>query len=196
MWTASAVGADGSSQACPTGTTRAVIGGKVKCLRAGQTCKLRYQAAYKRKGFTCVKGRLRKNRPPTPPPPPAQPGHYHGTTSQLETIDMDVTSDGRTVTNIHTGQINQGCTPPGHLSGGGIQSATKMLGSDGSFVIDFDYSGSFSDGTPYSEHFNLTGRFSGASATGTLTVTMNFTANGTAYACGSGQQTWTATRTG
>jgi hypothetical protein len=201
--------AGGSSSACPAGTKRAVIGGKVKCLKAGQRCQARYQAAYKRAGFTCVSGRLRKRTPPpappppvepppvTPPPaPPAQPGHYHGTTSQLETIDMDVTSDGRTVTNIHTGQINQGCTPPGHLFGGGISMATRTLGSDGSFVVDFPASGSFSDGTQYTAHYNLTGRFSGSTATGTLTVTTNFTANGTAYSCGSGQQTWTATRTG
>ncbi len=201
--------AGGSAGACPAGSKRAVVGGKIKCLRAGQTCKTRYQAAYKRAGFTCVKGRLRKrptSPPPAPPPaptpapppapgPPAQPGHYHGTTSQLETIDMDVASDGRTVTNIATGQINQGCTPPGHISGGGLHSSTRTLAADGSFVVDFDYTGSFSDGTPYSGHFNLTGRFSGSTATGTLSVTLNFTDNGTGYHCGSGQQTWSAVKT-
>jgi hypothetical protein len=202
--------AGGSSQACPAGTKRAVLFGKVKCLKAGQRCKARYQAAYKRYGFTCVNGRLQKRtrKPPPPPqpepppppapppPPPAQPGHYHGTTSQLETVDLDVTSDGRTATNIKTGQINQGCTPPGHISGGGLGNATRTLASDGSFVIDFDYNGSFSDGTPYSGHFNMTGRFSGTTVAGTLSVTLNFTINGTGYRCGSGVQNWSATRTG
>ena len=125
--------AGSSSSACRPGTKRAVIGGKVKCLRAGKACSLRYQAAYKRYGFICVSGHLRKRTttpppppeppapPPTPPPAPvptAQPGHYHGTDSQLEVIDFDVRSDGRAVTSLTTGQINQGCTPPGHIYGG------------------------------------------------------------------------------
>src|SRR5437763_5241803 len=65
---------------CPPGSKRAVIGGKVKCLRAGQKCAARYRAAYKRYGFTCVSGHLRRRSvspppPPTPspPPPPAPP---------------------------------------------------------------------------------------------------------------------------
>jgi hypothetical protein len=209
---ATAGAADSSAAACPAGSKRAVIGGKVVCLRAGQRCKARYQAAYKRKGFVCVAGRLRKRAvapppsppptpppptpPPAPPPPPAQPGHYHGTDSQLVAIDLDVSSDGRAVT-VTTGQINQGCTPPGHIYGGGLNQAGPLaIASDGSFVIDSDFQGTFSDGTPYTGHFNLTGRFSGTSATGTLSANLSFTAGGTGYACGSGVQTWTATRTG
>lgn len=209
----SAVGTAGgsTSAACPAGSKRAVIGGKVKCLRAGQTCSARYQAAYKRYGFTCTNGHLRKRATPTPPPqppppppppappppaPPAQPGHYHGTTTQLQVIDFDVRSDGRAVTGLSTGQVNQGCTPPGHISGGGLTNASAGVLTDGTFSIDFDYQGTFSDGTPYNGHFNMAGRFSGTTATGTLSVTLNFTDNGTSYACGSGQQTWTASRTG
>src|SRR6266550_3206703 len=52
--------ANSSPDACRVGTKRAVIGGKVKCLKAGQVCQARYQTAYKRYGFTCVKGHLRK----------------------------------------------------------------------------------------------------------------------------------------
>jgi hypothetical protein len=208
----SAVGtAGGSSAACPAGTKRAVIGGKVKCLKVGQRCSGRYQATYKRYGFTCVNGRLRKRTttppppappqpepPPTPapPPPPAQPGHYHGTDSQLETIDLDVSADGRTL-RFSTGQINQGCTPPGHIYGGGLTNAGPFaISTDGSFVIDGDYHGSFSDGTAYTGHFNMTGRFNAATASGTLSDSLSFTANGTGYRCGSGVQSWTATRTG
>jgi hypothetical protein len=201
-----AFAAHNSRAACPAGSKRAVIGGKVKCLKAGQNCKPRYQAAYKRAGFTCIFGLLQKSRPtpqptptptpaPTPVPPPAQPGHYHGMTSQLEVVDLDVTSDGRTATNIRTGQINQGCTPPGHISGGGLEGSTRPIASNGTFLVDFQYQGTFSDGTAYSGRFTMTGRFSGATVSGTLTVTLNFTDNGTAYSCGSGQQTWNATRT-
>jgi len=201
-----------STQACPAGSKRAVIGGKAKCLHAGQRCKSRYQAAYKRAGFTCTNGRLHKRvaapppvqPPPTEPPPapqpppapPAQPGHYHGLTSQLTAVDFDVSADGRGATNITTGQINQGCNPAGHISGGGIQGASRPIATDGTFVVNFDFQGTFDDGTPYSGNLNMTGRFSGSSASGTLSATLNFADNGTAYACGSGQQTWTATRTG
>jgi len=199
--------AHSSGDACRAGSKRAVIGGKVKCLRAGQACRTRYQSGYKKYGFTCVAGHLRKRTapkpppeptppppPPTPAPPPAQPGHYKGTSSQLTVVEFDVRSDGRAVTSLTTGQVNQGCTPPGHLFGGGLQDASTPVASDSSFVVAFDLSGSFSDGTPYSGHYNLTGHFSGATATGTISVTTNFTDNGTAYSCGSGVQTWTASR--
>ncbi len=204
--------ANSSPDACRVGTKRAVIGGKVKCLRAGQVCQARYQTAYKRYGFTCVKGHLRKRTtpptpqppappapvPPTPPPPPAQAGHYHGTTSQLEVIDFDVTSSGRTVTNVSTGQINEGCTPPGSLSGGNYKSpggALIPISADGTFTIDFDYKGTVG-GSPSTGHFTLIGHFTGAIATGTLEDKTSFTYNGVGYSCGSGRQTWTASRTG
>ena len=199
LWTVSSAAATtDSSAACRVGTKRAIIGGKVKCLRAGQPCAARYQTAYKRYGFTCVKGRLRKRpAPPTaPPPPPAQPGHYHGTTSQLEVIDFDVTSTGTTVTNISTGQINEGCTPPGSLGGGNYKSGGAFIpiSADGTFKIDFDYRSTVGD-SPATGHFTLIGRLTGATATGTLEDKTSFTYNGVAYSCGSGQQTWTASRT-
>jgi hypothetical protein len=199
MWTVSSAGATmDSSAACRVGTKRAIIGGKVKCLRAGQPCTARYQTAYKRYGFTCVKGHLRKRAaPPTPqPPPPAQPGHYHGTTSQLEVIDFDVTSTGTTLTNISTGQINEGCTPPGSLSGGNYRSGSALIpiAAGGMFKIDFDYTGTVG-GFPSTGHFTLIGNFTGATAIGTLEDKTSFTYNGVAYSCGSGQQSWTASRT-
>ena len=213
LWATSSAGAaDNSTAACPAGSKRAVIGGKVKCLRAGQACSARYQAAYKKHGFTCVGGHLRKRKttppptpeppptptpPPAPPAPPAQPGHYHGTTSQLETFDLDVTSTGTAVTNIVTGQINEGCNPAGvTLSGGNFRIAGPVpLTSDGTFTIDGDYTSRVGD-NPSTGHLTLIGHFSGATATGTLEDTTRFTDNGVAYSCGSGRQTWTATRTG
>jgi hypothetical protein len=198
-----------SSAACPPGSKRAIVGGKAKCLRPGQRCAARYQAAYRRVGLTCVSGRLRRNPhapppptpepppPPAPPPaPPAQPGHYHGTTSQLEVIDFDVRSDGRAVLNLTTGQVNQGCTPTAYISGGGLRGSSAGILTDGTFAIDIAEQGTFSDGVPYTGSFKLSGRFGGTTATGTLAATLNFTDNGTTYFCGSGQQTWTATRSG
>jgi hypothetical protein len=197
LWTVSTAGATtDSSAACRVGTKRAIIGGKVKCLRAGQSCTARYQTAYKRYGFTCVKGHLRKRAAPPPAPPPAQPGHYHGTTSQLEVIDFDVTSTGTTVTNISTGQINEGCTPGASLSGGNLRfgSAVFAIAADGTFKIDTDYTSTVG-GSPSKGHLTLIGHFTGATATGTLEDKTSFTYNDVAYSCGSGQQSWTASRT-
>jgi hypothetical protein len=190
---------------CPAGSKRAVIGGKVKCLRAGQRCAARYRAVYKKHGFTCVNGHLRKRSvapppeptpPPTPPPPPAppaQPGHYKGTTSQNEIIEFDVTADGLRVVALLTGQINEGCNPPAHLYGGNLHDGTAPIAADGTFKIDFDYTSTVG-GDPSKGHFTLTGKFSGTGATGTLEDKVSFTDEGTPYSCGSGTQTWTANR--
>jgi hypothetical protein len=193
---------------CPAGSKRAVVGGKVKCLRAGQKCVARYRAAYSKHGFTCVNGRLRKRstapapQPPSPPPappppaaPPATPGHYKGTTSQNEIIEFDVSADGRRVVALLTGQINEGCNPPAHLFGGNLHDGTAAIGADGTFKLDFDYTSSVG-GDPSTGHLTLTGKFSGSSWTGTLEDKVSFTHEGTAYSCGSGTQTWTANRSG
>ena len=136
---------------------------------------------------------------PTPPPappaaPPAQPGHYKGITSQLEIIAFDVTTDGTRVVALLTGQINEGCNPPAHLFGGNLHDGTAPIATDGSFKIDFDYTSKVGE-DPSTGHFTLTGHFSGTASTGTLQDTVSFTDQGTAYSCGSGLQTWTASRT-
>ena len=192
-----------SSATCRAGSKRAVIGGKVKCLRVGQACAARYQTAYKKYGFTCVKGHLRKRSAPTPSPtptptptpPPAQPGHYKGTTSQNELFEFDVASSGTVVQNFNTGQINEGCNPPAHLAGGNFHGGSAQIAADGAFRIENDYTSTVS-GVPSTGHFSLTGRFSGTTATGTMSDTTRFTYGGVAYSCGSGQQTWTATKSG
>ncbi len=163
---------------------------KVKCLRAGKACSARYQAAYKRYGFICVSGHLRKRTtapppppeppapPPTPPPaPPAQAGHYHGTTTQLETFDFDVTADGTRVVNLSTGQINEGCTPPGHLYGGNFHNGFADISAAGDFKIDINYTG-FVGSDPSTGRFTITGHFNGPTATGTLSDSTNFVDQG------------------
>ena len=193
-----------SSATCRGGSKRAVIGGKVKCLRAGQGCAARYQAAYKKYGFTCVRGHLSKRSAPKPPtpapsptpaPPPAQPGHYIGTTSQNEVFQFDVATTGTIVQNFATGQINEGCNPPAHLAGGNFRGGAASIAADGTFRIENNYTSTVS-GVPSIGHLTLTGHFSGGTANGTLSVTTTFTFEGVAYTCGSGQQSWTAARSG
>jgi hypothetical protein len=196
---------------CKQGFTPAIIGGKSKCLKSGQACAKRYQKAYRKYGFNCVNGHLRKRAvppaptappppPPAPPPPPtphAQPGHYKGLTSQITNFEFDVTGDGNFVTHLVTGQINEGCSPGGSLYGGDLNFGTSMIpiAVDGSFTIDIPYTGTV-DENPSTGHLTIIGHLSGTTATGTLSDTVSFTSEGTQFSCGSGLQTWTATRTG
>lgn len=48
------------SRACGRGSTPAVVGGRLRCLRVGADCDVRYEADYRRYRFTCVKGALRR----------------------------------------------------------------------------------------------------------------------------------------
>jgi hypothetical protein len=178
---------------CGAGTKRAVIGGRVRCLRPGQACKTRYQAAYRKYGFRCVNGRLRKRSTPAPAPP-AYPGHYKGTDSQNELIEFDVNASGDGVQNFSTGQINAGCTPPLHLGGGNVQGGSARIEADSTFKIDFDYTSTIG-GNPYAGHVTITGHFSGTTSTGAMRNTLSFTLYGVQYSCESGMLTWTATRT-
>jgi hypothetical protein len=200
---------NGVSASCKPGFKRAIIGGKFKCLKSGQFCAKRYQKAYRKYGFSCVNGHLKKTgtapapTPPTPPPPPpppappAQPGHYKGLSSQLTNFEFDVTSDGISVTHLVTGQINEGCNPGGTLSGGDLNfgESTIPITADGTFTIDTSYQGKV-DEDPSTGHLTIIGHFSGNSATGTLSDTVSFSHGGIQYSCGSGLQTWNVTRIG
>ncbi len=68
--------ASAAAGSCHKGSVAARIGGKRRCLRAGLRCKKRFERQYRRHGFHCQAGRLRKlhkHPPPPPPPPPAPP---------------------------------------------------------------------------------------------------------------------------
>jgi hypothetical protein len=179
---------------CGAGSKRAVIAGRIRCLRSGQACKTRHQTAYRKYGFRCVNGRLRKRSTPPTPAPRAQSGHYKGTDSQNELIEFDVNTTRDGVQNFSTGQINAGCTPPLHLAGGNVQGGSAEIAADSSFKIDFDYPSTIG-GNPYTGHVTITGHFSGTTATGTMRNTLSFTLDGIQYSCESGLLNWTATRT-
>jgi hypothetical protein len=203
---------DARSASCRTGFKPAIIGGSFKCLKAGRSCTARYQKAYRKYGFHCLNGRLRKGSgvsapalappppappPPAPTPPPATPGHYKGLTSQMTTFEFDVTLNGRGVANLVTGQVNQGCTPAFHLWGGQINLGSYVIpiANDGSFAVSWSGSGTVGS-APATGRTSITGHLSGATAVGNLEETTNFTwTGGVAYACGSGLQNWTVTRT-
>jgi hypothetical protein len=206
---------DRLTASCPQGSKPATIAGKFKCLRTGQRCLVRYQRTYRKYGFHCVNGRLRKGtaaKPPapapeppaTPPPapaPPGQAGHFKGLTSQLTTFEFDVASDGWSVSGIKTGQINEGCTPPAHISGNiyDFGSNTLRLSTDGDFTLDYPHQSwiDFPDvRVTTSARITINGHVSGSSATGDLQLSVTFVYQGVPFSCGSGLQTWTAMRVG
>jgi hypothetical protein len=69
--------------------------------------------------------------------PPAKPGHYSGSTADHEQFSFDIAADGLSLLNLHTGQMNESCTPPDYyLSGGQISAASPFtVGRDGSFNL-------------------------------------------------------------
>lgn len=201
----------GVASSCRAGSKPAVIAGNFRCLKAGVGCKSRYQKTYRKYSFHCVDGRLRKGKgiplptgggssepPYVPPPPVFQTGHYKGQTSQSENFEFDVDFSG--VRGLKTGQVNLGCTPPQHLwmYGYDFGAYSIPLATEGSFSYDQKYQSSltFTDGTlaPTQNEVIITGHISGAVAVGNLQLHTVYAKSGTVWDCGSGLQTWTATR--
>jgi hypothetical protein len=134
--------------------------------------------------------------PPPPPPPPAAPGHYDGRTSQNEIFAFDVSADGTRITGLHTGQINQSCDPPDYyLSGGYLNNWSGSVQRDGSFTLGFNGPGTVG-GNAATFKITIVGRFSTGTASGTIRDDVSWMQSGTAYNCSSGDQTWSATKTG
>lgn len=143
-------------------------------------------------------------QPPAPPPAPSIPsGHYQGSTSQNEAFSFDVTSDSTSIVHLSTGQVNQSCTPSSSLYGGNLVDWSAVIGRDGTFSISRPGTGLVGS-SPSTVQTDITGRFSGALAQGTLIVRTTFTIDTTgqygggavtSYSCTSNPQTWQATKT-
>lgn len=82
-----------STAACAKGEVAARIGGKSVCLRAGMACKATYNSIYKKHGFTCIAGHLRKT--PTPAPPYTPPAGPVGTANTTVTVGLFDASNGQ-----------------------------------------------------------------------------------------------------
>ena len=52
-----------SAVGCPSGTVKALVGGKQACLKVGQSCLHRYEAQYMKVGLTCRSDRLVRRTP-------------------------------------------------------------------------------------------------------------------------------------
>lgn len=203
---------EAKAASCARGTKPAIIAGNFKCLRVGLKCSASYQSAYRKYGFHCAKSRLRKGTgtsvPPssssTPPagvpdPPRFQSGHYKGVTSQNETIEFDIRPGFGASSDFYglkTGQINEGCTPQFHIRGNYLSGYYAEVQWGGDFILDKDLTGWHVGDSPATEHLTIRGHMNGQAGSGSLELKTTFVADGVAYSCGSGLQTWTVTRIG
>ncbi|MGE5273952.1 MAG: Calx-beta domain-containing protein [Verrucomicrobiota bacterium] len=134
--------------------------------------------------------------------PVAQPGHYAGTNSQNEAWAFDVTPDGRGLTNLTSGQVNMQCSYAGqtiaHLAGGNIHlTGTIPVAMNGSFSATVNFTGGTIAGYPItSDVLTVAGQFTNNTASGTFNEKLSFNLDVYQIDCITGDQTWTATRTG
>jgi hypothetical protein len=134
--------------------------------------------------------------PPPPPPPAATPGHYEGTIGNARAfIRFDIGADGLTLTNLLTGEIDESCDPPeitfwfDNIEAPG----PSPVSADGSFLIGGSGTTTI-EGAPAPYAIKLTGKVSGAAASGVLHVDTSLTLNSAGYSCSSGDQPWTAAK--
>lgn len=80
---------------CAKGAVAARIGGKAVCLRVGMACKAKYNSIYKKHGFTCTAGHLRKTPKPTPTPPYSPPTGPVGTANTTVAVGLFDASNGQ-----------------------------------------------------------------------------------------------------
>ena len=125
------------------------------------------------------------------PGPYAKPGHYSGTTSQLEKVEFTVSPDGRRVTG-GTWWYNLSCDPPDRVSPHENYYVVDPLqlkanGSWSATEDDIDKSPEKKITLVSSLKITKSG-----SASGTFKVTSSFTQDQTVFTCWSNEQTWTA----
>lgn len=132
--------------------------------------------------------------PPAPPPPPpaAKPGQFTGKTADNEVWNFAISPDGLSLTNLQMGQMNETCDD-GYYLWGGQQTllGPYPVAHDGSFTIRFTTDTTVNDDAG-TDTFVITGQISGGVATGTYRDDTNFSSQGTAYSCSTGNQTWSA----
>jgi hypothetical protein len=136
--------------------------------------------------------------PPPPPPPPsaATPGHFAGTIGNAQSpIAFDIGPDALSLRNLVTGEIDESCDPATYTFWfTGIHGPGPYpVAADGSF--NHTSSGGDPSSTTYVIKFS--GRVTGGTASGILHVESSYLmTDGNRLNCSSGDQPWTATKTG
>ena len=112
----------GATTRCAKGAVAAKVGGKAVCLHVGLACKAAHNSAYKRHGFTCVAGHLRKT--PTKVGPPVPPPTTTTTPSASFTLTSTAFADGAAIPAMYTCD-GADVSPP--LSWTGAPAGTKSF---------------------------------------------------------------------
>jgi hypothetical protein len=95
---------DVSRTACSSGYVDGVIGGKHKCLRAGEFCSPQYESDYEHYGFSCVSGRLQSGgtQPPATTAGTTMPATTVATTTLPAPTTVATTTTAITTTAVTT----------------------------------------------------------------------------------------------
>jgi hypothetical protein len=140
----------------------------------------------------------------TPPPSGgASAGHYTGTTSAGTALSFDVS--GTSITNLAFAPISSSnpCSDAGlgvfqnGFNFGTVSGLSATIAGDGSFTASSNTTNNITDSggaviTQGQLNVSVSGRFSGATATGTLQEVETFTYQGVAQRCDTKTLTWSA----
>ena len=108
-----------------------------------------------------------------------------------------VLAGGMSLRNFRLSDVNLSCQPPNVVSlnapGTTLAQTPVAINADSTFVIQFSESGNV-QGTPYTDNIRVTGRFSGASASGAYEETFRVDLGFVVVTCTAPNVTWTASR--
>lgn len=98
----------------------------------------------------------------------------------------------RTISNFRSNYIREDCDQGGYVYGTvDWGDGRHPIANDGTFSFSDDYEGTV-EGAPAKFADAVTGRIDGTNVTGTYRASAQFTYQGTAYTCSSGERTWSA----
>lgn len=129
-------------------------------------------------------------------PPAAARGHFAGTIGNAQTsLAFDIGADGISMLNLATGEIDESCDSDRYTYhfDGFNGSGPYPVATDGSFLIG----GSNTSDPTLSYSIKFTGKVTGTTASGILHVESSYLlSDGNRLNCTSGDQPWTAAKTG
>ena len=125
---------------------------------------------------------------------PVTPGTYKGTL-EGNFLFLDVVD--RYVTHFRSNYLRMDCGSTGIYVYGSLEwgDSRFAIGADGTFKASDDSNGTVS-GRPAKFHDEITGRFDGTNASGTVLSSVEYDRDGTHLSCTSGARPWTASLQG
>lgn len=162
------------------------INSRVVCIHVGGKCVAAHNAKYRRRGYTCANGRLRRVKPTA-----ISIGDTSGAegNSGATTLSVPVTLSAA---------LPLECEPYGEIPGGiDFGKDVFPIDANGRMSVERKWSGSstYGDVEWTSYHATISGIFdTPTTITGTYTETDELNYKGTHFRCASGEIRWSATR--